>query len=132
MSATESTASATPAIVYHGVATIEMPQATLSASAPDADVYESSLLMWPRGLKGMMMAGVWEACPGHLNGRRVGWAEICYIIEGSATITTEGGAVEKIGPGDVLVLPEGWRGSWDIHAKVRKFFAFQRFENFQA
>ncbi len=120
-----------PAIVHHAVAKAEMPESTLSASAPNKDVFESSLLLWPAPTTGYMTSGIWEANPGHLDGKRVGWAEICYIIEGRATITTEGGAAEEIGPGDVLHLPEGWRGSWDIHEKVRKFFAMQIFENYE-
>ncbi len=120
-----------PAVVHRAVKTIDMPEMTVSPSAPAGDVMISSLPMWPRGLKGTLMTGIWEATPGHLDGKRVGWAEICYIIEGRATITTEGGAAEEIGPGDVLHLPEGWRGSWDIHEKVRKFFAMQIFENYE-
>jgi uncharacterized protein len=123
-------APANPAVVHRAVRDTTMPEPTLSASAPSADVFESFLPMWPSDRAGTMKSGIWQASPGHLEGKREGWAEICHIIEGRATITTEGGAAEEIGPGDVLVLPEGWRGTWDIHEPIRKFYALQRFDDY--
>ena len=67
--------------------------------------------------------GVWECTPG-------GWAidnrpdsESVRILSGRARLTgIDGGAVE-LGPDNVLVLPKGWSGRWDILETVRKVYA---------
>lgn len=125
-------ATVVPAIVHRGVQAAVLAEPTVSASAPDHDVLESFLPLWPDERVGLMKSGIWQASPGHLVGKREGWAEICHIMEGRATITTEGGAAETIGPGDVLILPDGWRGTWDIHETVRKFYALQRFDTYES
>jgi uncharacterized cupin superfamily protein len=46
--------------------------------------------------------------------------EVCQIISGYGTVTGEDGAA--IGPGSLLVLPRGWRGTWVIRETIRKSF----------
>lgn len=68
--------------------------------------------------------GVWECTPG-------GWpvkdrtdTEVCHILAGRATITDGAtGTTHPIGPGDLLVLPAGWSGRWDVSETVRKVYA---------
>jgi len=67
--------------------------------------------------------GVWECTPG-------GWAienrpdsETVRILKGRATLTNADGSSVELGVGDVLVLPKGWSGRWDISETVRKFYA---------
>lgn len=33
------------------------------------------------------------------------------------------GTVTEIGPGDLVILPPGWSGRWDVIETVRKIFA---------
>ena len=68
--------------------------------------------------------GIWECQPG-------GWpvvdrtdTEVCYILAGAARITDEAsGEVREIEAGDLVVLPMGWTGRWDVTETVRKVYA---------
>lgn len=69
-----------------------------------------------------VQVGVWECTPG-------GWAivsradhETVRIMRGQARLTDEGGRFVVVGPGDVVTLPRGWSGRWDVLETVRKFY----------
>ena len=68
--------------------------------------------------------GIWECQPG-------GWpvvnrpdTEFTYIIAGRAKLTDDasGEVIEVVG-GDLVILPPGWTGRWDILEPVRKIYA---------
>ena len=68
--------------------------------------------------------GVWECQPG-------GWpivdradTEVCYVLSGAATITDDAtGTKHELRAGDLLVLPAGWSGRWDVTETLRKIYA---------
>lgn len=68
--------------------------------------------------------GVWECQPG-------GWpvvdrqdTEVCYILSGRAILTDVArGDKREITAGDLVVLPVGWTGRWDVIETVRKVYA---------
>lgn len=68
--------------------------------------------------------GVWECRPG-------GWpvierpdTEFTYIISGRALLTdASSGEVVEVGGGDLIILPPGWTGRWDVLETVRKVYA---------
>jgi uncharacterized cupin superfamily protein len=71
---------------------------------------------------GSVEVGVWACTPG-------GWAishrpdtETVRILSGRARLTDADGLAVDLGPGDVLVLPKGWSGRWDILEPVRKLY----------
>jgi len=39
--------------------------------------------------------------------------EFCYILTGSVVLTAANGRVDRIGPGDAVSIPRGWKGRWD-------------------
>ena len=45
-----------------------------------------------------------------------------HILSGRMTVTPDGRAPLGIGAGDVAVFPRGWRGTWQIHEKIRKLY----------
>jgi len=68
--------------------------------------------------------GIWECRPG-------GWpvdnradTEFAYIISGKARLTnaSTGDEIEVTG-GDLVILPPGWSGRWDVIETVRKIYA---------
>lgn len=66
--------------------------------------------------------GVWECTPG-------GWAiverpdhETVQILSGRARLTNADGTSVELTAGDVLTLPKGWSGRWDIVETVRKLY----------
>jgi len=73
-----------------------------------------------------VQVGLWECTPG-------GWTitdrpdtETVRILSGRARLTDAGGASVELSAGDVLVLPKGWSGRWDILETVRKLFVTAR------
>ena len=50
--------------------------------------------------------------------------EFTYIISGKATLTDDAtGTVVEIAAGDLVILPPGWTGRWDVVETVRKVYA---------
>ncbi|KUF06869.1 cupin domain-containing protein [Leucobacter sp. G161] len=80
---------------------------------------EASLAIWSGG---KTSTGLWASEVGSFTAERVGYSEICYFIEGSVTVEAEGEAPIKYGPGDIMVMPSGWKGTWHVHTPVRKHF----------
>ena len=68
--------------------------------------------------------GIWECQPG-------GWpvenrpdTEFTYIISGRALLTdAASGDVVEITGGDLVILPPGWSGRWDVVEVLRKVYA---------
>lgn len=48
-------------------------------------------------------------------------AEKSYFLQGSATLTPEGGAAVTVNKGDLVVLPAG-PCHWKVHAAVRRHY----------
>ncbi len=83
---------------------------------------EASSILWTSA-DGRTKIGVWECTPGHFTADRTAAGEYCHIISGRATVqNADGTGAREIGPGDLLVLPQGWTGEWVIHAHMRKLF----------
>jgi uncharacterized cupin superfamily protein len=67
--------------------------------------------------------GLWECSPGgwHITDRPD--TEIVHILSGAVDMTDDtDGSVRRVGPGDVMVLPKGWSGRWDILETTRKLY----------
>jgi uncharacterized cupin superfamily protein len=69
-----------------------------------------------------VQVGLWECTPG-------GWTienrpdhETVQILSGRARLTNADGTAVELAAGDVLTLPKGWSGRWDILETVRKLF----------
>lgn len=69
-----------------------------------------------------VQVGIWECTPG-------GWAitdrpdhETVQILSGRARLTNADGSSSELTAGDVLTLPKGWSGRWDIVETVRKLY----------
>lgn len=71
---------------------------------------------------GKFVYGLWECEPGTFTSFRDGYHETATILAGSATITAEDGTVIEAKAGTMLSTPEGWRGTWVCHEKIRKAF----------
>lgn len=77
-------------------------------------------------------AGVWECEAGTFTADRAEMAEVCTIVSGRAIIVTEGSSDHhEVGPGSLLVLPRGWRGTWVVTEKIRKTYVLLSDEHVQ-
>lgn len=85
---------------------------------------EGSVDLWtaPGETGGPVETGIWEADPGTFTATREGYHEICYLLGGRVTLTEEGEQPLELVAGDLFVTPEGWRGTWQVHERVRKVF----------
>jgi uncharacterized cupin superfamily protein len=68
------------------------------------------------------VAGVWECSAGEFTTERIGFSEVCQILSGRATLVAQDGTKQELVPGSLVVLPDGWRGSWIVHETVRKTY----------
>lgn len=73
-------------------------------------------------LDGSMSIGIWECTPGRFTADRTKSAETCHIISGRVEMRHPDGTTELLGPGDLLVLPQGWVGEWRILEQTRKLY----------
>ena len=78
-------------------------------------LYESA----PDGL----CAGIWDCEPGRWR-IEFGPAEHEYfhVLSGRARIQAEDGTVTEIGPGQAVMIPPGFRGSFEVVEALRKHF----------
>lgn len=49
--------------------------------------------------------------------------EMCYLLEGSATVKAAGGTV-SIRAGDLVTFPQGLSCTWHVHHAIRKHYRF--------
>ena len=72
---------------------------------------------------GKTRLGVWECTEGTFTADRTKMGEYCHIIFGTAKIFNDNdGTSQDIGPGDLLILPIGWKGRWTINSHIRKLY----------
>jgi len=67
--------------------------------------------------------GVWQCTPGGWSIENRADSETVRILAGRARLTSADGSSVELSAGDVLVLPKGWSGRWDVLETVRKFYA---------
>jgi hypothetical protein len=52
-------------------------------------------------------------------------AEVCYLLDGAATITPQDGVPVRIEAGDLVIFPKGMICTWQIHEAVSKHYEFK-------
>jgi len=94
------------------------------APIPEQDIIsgspESTMAILWRSEDGKLYNGVWHCTPGVFTLTHPG--ETICLVEGSCTITPEGGEPVTVVPGEVVFIPEGTVARWEVHETVRKAF----------
>ena len=72
--------------------------------------------------EGQPAVGIWDCTPGSWTVTDRQDTEVSTILAGRGRITDSDGEQQEIGPGDVLVLPLGWSGRWEILEPLRKVY----------
>lgn len=67
-------------------------------------------------------AGTWEASAGQFRSDTTGYIEFCHIVEGSCRVVDPDGTVHALKAGDSFVMPEGYKGHWEVDERVKKVF----------
>lgn len=108
-------------LTFVNLAEVELPPLALKPTALTEGQEESSTVLWSSN-DGKVQMGVWECTPGRFATDHSTNSEIVHIIEGEVELERNDGEVRRLGPGDALVLPRGWRGEWTVLTHVRKLW----------
>lgn len=118
---------ASSAVVYvPSLPSLDLPELKKRESLT-GDQCETKLSLWSSEERGTTDVGVWECTPGKFRRPPSSSASINYILDGTATLISATGETFHVQPGDAVVLPAGWSGSWEVHQTVRKFYAGHRY-----
>ena len=72
--------------------------------------------------EGKLRTGLWTGEPGTLTMRKYPTDEVCTVIYGKIEITNEYDSVLVRKPGDSVLVPKGWSGTWRNGEKSCKCF----------
>ena len=64
--------------------------------------------------------GFWECSPGSFKTARDGVNEVILVLEGKATLVSDAGERVDHKAGDMVLIPNGWSGVWEIHEHFKK------------
>jgi len=99
--------------------TAELKVVGPQAGATDGEPVESALEIYDDGVTSM---GLWSCTPGAWTSEKVGLGELMHFVAGHGWITDADGTRHEIRPGFVRWFPDGWRGTWEVDATVRKVY----------
>jgi uncharacterized cupin superfamily protein len=71
---------------------------------------------------GSTESGVWSCSVGAWDEPASEVDEVMVILEGRVRITNADGSTGEAATGDLLHLPVGWAGRWDVLEPLRKFY----------
>ena len=91
----------------------------------EGDQQEASETLWTSP-GGGMETGIWECTPGRFTADRSTTSEMCHIISGRVEMRTQDGTVRELTAGDLLTLPQGWRGEWVLKETTRKLYVIHK------
>jgi uncharacterized protein len=83
--------------------------------------YETKTWNHFTGEEGRLFCGIWECTPGKVPCDYKEW-EFCHIISGKAVLTGENGKKWTVKKGDGLIIPSGFKGTWETVRKLRKHY----------
>ena len=81
-----------------------------------------------RGAIGDFTAGTWTSSPGR-------WRafadrdEFCVIVSGHIRLIAEDGSVQSFRRGDAFLIPNGFRGEWEVVETTTKHYVIRHYEN---
>lgn len=73
-----------------------------------------------------LMAGSWTSTPGkwHAFADR---DEFCYIVYGHCRLISESGQSTDYRTGDAFLIPNGFKGYWEVLEETRKHFVIRQY-----
>ena len=73
---------------------------------------------------GALTAGTWTSTPGRWHGF-TDRDEFCFIIEGHVRLIDEAGSARTFKTGDAFLIPNGFKGYWDVIETTTKHFVIR-------
>lgn len=108
--------------VIHANEPIEWTELPTADDDPDAPGEESVAY---RSTDGMYVAGFWRRVA-ETGPMEVPYDELAILIEGEVDVEGRDGDAVSAGPGDVIVTPDGFSGTWRARSDVRKFWVLHK------
>lgn len=109
---------------FKSLAGVELGAPVPKPTSIEGNQMEAATSLWSSP-DGKLDVGVWECTPGRFTADRSNSTEICHIVSGKAEMRDHQGQARILGPGDLLVLPKGWKGEWRILETTRKLYLIQ-------
>lgn len=106
----------------HNTADADLGAHAAKATSIEGNQTEAAVSVWVGGTGDKIDTGLWECTAGVFTAERIGYTEICTILSGRVTLEVEGAEPEEFGPGDIMVMPSGWKGVWRVHEPLRKHY----------
>ena len=109
---------------------LALAQTPLGRFAPkpttlEGDQQEAAVSLWTSA-DGRVDIGIWECTPGRFSADRSKSSEFCHFLSGEVEMTHADGSKERLGPGDAINLPLGWKGEWRVSSQVRKIYVISQ------
>lgn len=73
---------------------------------------------------GRLVAGTWTSTPGKWVAFR-DRDEFCYIVDGHVRLTDEDGHMREFKTGDAFLIPDGFRGTWEVVRTTTKHYVIR-------
>ena len=73
---------------------------------------------------GQLVAGTWTSTPGRWHAF-TGREEFCTLLSGRVRLIPEEGEAQEFGAGDSFLIPEGFRGDWEVLETAVKHFVIR-------
>lgn len=117
-----------PAVIRF-TATMDAPEKRRLADLPDrvvsGDPHHTSENRYQNG---RLQAGTWTSTPGrwHVFSDR---DEFCVILSGRVALVSASGVRQEFGAGDSFLIPDGFKGFWEVIETATKHFVILHSEN---
>lgn len=109
-------------LAFKALADIDLGQWADKPTTLTPGQQEAAVSLWTSP-DGRLDIGVWECTPGRFTADRSAAAEFCHFLQGRIVMTHLDGTRRELGPGDAIMLPQGWKGTWEIVEQTRKIYA---------
>ena len=93
-----------------------LPKATAINGSEPKDATDNALELNASNVS----LGFWECSPGSFKTSRDGVNEVILVLEGRGTLISDTGERVDHKAGDLVLIPNGWSGVWEIHEHFRK------------
>ncbi|EEG08350.1 cupin domain-containing protein [Pseudogulbenkiania ferrooxidans] len=103
----------------------EQRLANLPDRVVEGDPHHQTVLQF-ESANGEVIAGTWRSTPGkwHAFTDR---DEFCYIISGHVRLIAADGSAQAFKTGDAFLIPNGFRGYWEVLEPTTKHFMIRRY-----
>ena len=106
---------------FHALAQTTLGPFVAKPTSVEGHQQEASLVLWASA-DNRVAIGLWECTAGRFTADRSKASEFCHLISGSVEMTHADGGTVRLGPGDAINLPLGWKGEWRVLEQVRKLY----------